>query len=353
MKPIGKNIKRLIKSTDRVIAVIAVIIATLVGLGLFEYLRRDVVISCGTEEEIVLKTMKNTVEEVLEEAGVEVVPEDYISVPLDSKLHKTKINNIQIKKAVPIYVEVDGQEIKLMSYKETVRDALAGSGISISRQDRLEYASLDDKIVENMKLKVVRVDVKEISEETSIPYKVVTRENSELDHGKEKVIRQGEEGVEQKIYEVVYEDGKEVKRELLVQKILSAPIDKIVEIGTMLTHKTARGDTLRYSKVLNMRATAYTASFKDTGKNPDHPQFGITYTGIRAKKGVIAVDPNVIPLGTKVYVEVAGSTPDYGYAVAADIGGAIKGDLIDLYFDDPGTVESWGIKRVKVYILEE
>ncbi|HHW32250.1 MAG TPA: DUF348 domain-containing protein [Clostridiaceae bacterium] len=344
--------KRLIKSTERIIAVGVLIIVTLAGLGLFEYLRRDVVISCGTER-IVLKTMKNTVEEVLEEAGVEVVPDDYISVPLDSILHKTKINDIQIKKAVPVYVEVDGQEIKLMSCKETVKDALAAGGINLSPLDRLEYADLDDIVVENMKLKIVRVDVREVNEEIPIPYQVVMRENDKLEHGKEKVVRQGEEGVEQKTYKVVYEDGKEVKRELLIQKILSAPIDKIVEIGTMLTYKTARGDTIRYSKVLNMRATAYTSSFEDTGKNPDHPQFGITYTGIKAKKGVIAVDPKVIPLGTKVYVEVAGSTPDYGYAVAADIGGAIKGDLIDLYFEDVETVRSWGIKRVKVYILEE
>ena len=63
-----------------------------------------------------------------------------------------------------------------------------------------------------------------------------------------------------------------------------------------------------------MRATAYTSSFKDTGENPGHPEFGITYTGIKAKKGIIAVDPNVIPLGTRVYVECSGNIPDYGFA---------------------------------------
>jgi 3D (Asp-Asp-Asp) domain-containing protein len=74
---------------------------------------------------------------------------------------------------------------------------------------------------------------------------------------------------------------------------------------------------------------------------------------MRVRKGVIAVDPKVIPLGTKVYVEVAGNTPDYGYAVAADIGGAIKGDLIDLYFDSSDIVGRWGCKKVKVYILSD
>lgn len=352
MKPIVKNIRRLI-IRERAIAAIAVIVMTLAGLGVFEYLRCDVVISCGVEEQIALKTMKTTVKEALDEAGVEVVPEDYVSVPLDSKLLKTKTNNIQIKKAVPIYVEVDGQEVELMSYKETVAEALADNSISLFEQDKLLYASLDDKIEENMKLKIVRINVEEVSEQTPIPYQVVTRENSNLDKGKENVVRQGEEGIEEKTYKVVYEDGKEIKRELLSQRILSTPIDRIVEIGTMLTYKTARGEDFRYSKVLDMRATAYTASFKDTGKHPDHPHFGITYTGIRARRGIIAVDPKVIPLGTKVYVEGVGNTPDYGFALAADIGGAIKGDLIDLYFDEQETVDAWGVKKVRVYILED
>jgi len=352
LKPYIENIKRLIKSLERAIAVGVLIFVTFAGFGIFEYIRKDVIISCGTES-IVLQTTRNTVEEVLQEAGIEVLPDDYINVPLDSTLHMTKLNKIEIKKAVPVFVEVDGQEIKIMSCEDTVRDALAEEGITLSEQDRLEYAGLDDEIVENMKIKIVRVEEKEINEESPIPYKVVYRENNKLDHGKEKVVREGKEGVEQKTYKVVYEDGNEVKRELIVQKILSAPIDKIVEVGTMLTYKTARGDTIRYTKVLNMRATAYTSSYEDTGKNPDHPHFGITYTGIKAQKGVIAVDPNDIPLGTKVYVEVDGNTPDYGYAIAADIGGAIKGDLIDLYFDDVETVRAWGIKRVKVYILEE
>jgi 3D (Asp-Asp-Asp) domain-containing protein len=140
---------------------------------------------------------------------------------------------------------------------------------------------------------------------------------------------------------------------LIKETIALNPVDKVVEFGTVLNHKTSRGDVVRYSKVMNMRATAYTASYADTGKSHGDPGFGVTYTGVKVRKGIIAVDPKVIPLGTRVYVEVAGSTPDYGYAVAADIGSAIKGDLIDLYFDGQATVNRWGCKRVKVYILDD
>jgi 3D (Asp-Asp-Asp) domain-containing protein len=100
-----------------------------------------------------------------------------------------------------------------------------------------------------------------------------------------------------------------------------------------------------------MKATAYTSSFEDTGKNPGDEGFGRTCTGITARRGVIAVDPGVIPLGTRVYVEVPGRAGDYGYAIAADTGSAIKGGKIDVYLDSNGEVYSWGVKKVKVYIL--
>ena len=172
-----------------------------------------------------------------------------------------------------------------------------------------------------------------------------------MDVGTERVAKPGEEGVRERQFKVVIEDGKEIGRKLLKDAIVLTPINMIMEYGTVLNHKTARGDTIRYKKVLDMRATAYTASFKDTGKHPGDSGFGITSTGIHAKKGVIAVDPKVIPLGTRVYVEVAGSTPDYGFAVAADTGGAIRDNKIDLYFDDQSFVDRWGVKRVKVYVL--
>jgi 3D (Asp-Asp-Asp) domain-containing protein len=240
-----------------------------------------------------------------------------------------------------------------MTYRNTVKDALENSPVKLSETDRLEGATLSDNIVSGMNIKIVRVKEDVVSEKISIPYKVVSKENSHLDKGLERTVREGKLGIREKLFKVVFEDGKEVTRGLLKDSIISNPIEELVEYGTILSYKTSRGDVLRYRKTLTMRATAYTASFGDTGKSPGDPGFGITYTGAKVRRGIIAVDPNVIPLGTRVYVEVAGSTPDYGIAVAADIGGAIKGNLIDLYFDDQQTVERWGRKNVKVYVLAD
>ena len=152
---------------------------------------------------------------------------------------------------------------------------------------------------------------------------------------------------------------KPVDRKFVNDAIVKQAVNQIVEFGTVPNFRNSRGELIRYSK-LKMQATACTASFEDTGKTPDHPAFGVTYTGIRVREGVIDVDPKVIPLGTKVYVEVPGPAPDYGFAIASDIGSAIKGNLIDLYFDSASRVKSWGEKiccslysdRAKRYPLE-
>jgi len=350
--PLGKNIGKYFTVKEFVIVLLAIIISVSAGIGVFSYLRKEVVIN-DDGKQIEIKTMKSTVAEMLEQNGISVGPDDYISVPLDTKLSKFEKNEVTIKRAVPVNILVDGQQIKLMTYRETVGEALENSPIELSESDRIEGADYDDKIVSGMNIKIIRVEEKLVTEKIPIPYEVVKRENNHMDKGQEKVAREGKEGIQEKTYRVVLEDGKEVARELIKDVVTLAPIAKIIEVGTVLNHKTARGEIIRYSKVLNMTATAYTASYKDTGKKPGDSGFGITYTGIKAKKGVIAVDPKVIPLGTKVYVEVAGNTPDYGFAVAADIGGAIKGNKIDLYFDDQNYVDRWGHKRVKVYILKD
>ncbi|MCX7842971.1 MAG: 3D domain-containing protein [Clostridia bacterium] len=349
---LAKNIKRYFSFKEALIVLIAVALSVTAGVEIFLNLKNDVIINDGGKQ-IAVKTMKTTVKEVLEQNGITVGPDDFINIPLDTKLQKIGTNVIEIDRAVPVNIIVDGQRKTLMTYKDTIKEALANTPYMPDSDDRLEGATLDDKIVKDMDIKIVRVKKEILNENIPIPFKVISRENHKMDKDTERVIKEGKEGARQKSYEVVYEDGKEVARKFLKEALISLPIDKIVEIGTVLTHKTTRGDTVRYKKVLNMRATAYTSSFKDTGKHPGDPGFGITYTGIKARKGIIAVDPKVIPLGTKVYVEVAGNTPDYGYALAADIGGAIKGDLIDIYLDDQHTVDAWGVKRVKVYILAD
>ena len=145
----------------------------------------------------------------------------------------------------------------------------------------------------------------------------------------------------QEEYEVILENGNEVSRKLMDEQSLREKLDKVVAVGTKeLDFQVSRGAETGTEFYVNTTAyTAYcngcsgrTASGLDLRANPN------------AK--VIAVDPRVIPLGTKVYVE------GYGYAIAADTGGAIKGHKIDVFFPTKTEAFRWGVRKVKIKILE-
>ncbi len=111
-----------------------------------------------------------------------------------------------------------------------------------------------------------------------------------------------------------------------------------------------------YKQVIEATATAYCLCQKCCGKSPSSPGYGVTASGLKIIPGtgmkVIAVDPKVIPLGSKVYVQGLNGAWDYGYAVAGDTGGAIKSMKIDLYMDSHEETLSWGRKKVNIYVVD-
>lgn len=353
MEYLFKNVRKHFSPKETAVVVFAVLFSIIASIGIYSASSKHVTIACdGTVRSF--NTTSGTVREVIRNNGIVLSEHDYISVPIESRLGRT--NEIVIKRAIPVYVVLDGSEKKVMTYRDTVEEVLRQEGIVPGEKDEVIGCALSDKVEKDMCIKVLRTTELCETESEKIPFKVIEKENWDLEKGTRRVTRAGKEGTKENQYKVIIHGGIEIARQLIKSAVISAPIDEIIEYGTASTHKTSRGDILKYRKVLDVKATAYTSSFKDTGKHPWHPEFGITYTGIKAKRGVIAVDPKVIPLGTKVYVEIAGDMPDYGFAVAADIGGAIKGNKIDLYFEDEKTVKEWdsqwGWKWAKVYILD-
>ena len=98
-------------------------------------------------------------------------------------------------------------------------------------------------------------------------------------------------------------------------------------------------------------ATGYTAGYESTGKNESHPEYGITYSGVKVKRDLystVAADLSVFPIGTILFI------PGYGLGVVADKGGAIKGNKVDLYYETVEDVyNKWGKKEIDVYIIEQ
>lgn len=176
--------------------------------------------------------------------------------------------------------------------------------------------------------------------------------NDEKYVGYEQVVQKGSDGMKKSVYQECYVDGKLISKSLDEEIVYIDPVDEIIEVGTKEYDVVASRGGFRYESELDMVATAYDLSYESTGKYPGDPYYGITASGTKAQPGTVAVDPSVIPLGTKLYIASTDGSPDYGYATALDTGGAIRGNRIDLFMEDSTNVYNFGIRQVKVYILK-
>lgn len=178
-----------------------------------------------------------------------------------------------------------------------------------------------------------------------IAFDTVYVEDNTLFKGESEVAVEGRNGHLKKIYDVKYEDGKEVSR-TLVSQVRTEPVNKIIAVGTKVCFTDSRGGFGSYTYSYKMAATAYAPT-------PENWGYG-TASGNRARDGVVAVDPRIIPLGTKLYVKsnVEG-IPDYGYCIAWDVGGAIKNMRIDLFMESERDCYYFGLRDVTVYVLED
>lgn len=296
-----------------------------------------------------LWSTKDTVKELLSDENINLGEHDQLSVSLDSELKEDM--EISITEAFQVKVNDGGKQKDVWTTSTTVADFLEQQNIKLGELDRVEPGT-DMKLKSGSKVNVVRVEkVTDVVEE-SIDYATVTKKDNTLQKGKEKVVNSGKEGKQKKHYEVVLENGKEISRELVKTEVVEESSDRIVAIGTQVIKQTASKKRTTTSskpkttspsggKVMYVSSTAYTAHC--TGCS------GITATGFNLKANpgakVIAVDPRVIPLGTKVHVE------GYGTAIAADTGGAIKGNKIDVFFASKSAAYAWGRKSVKITIL--
>lgn len=283
-------------------------------------------------------TTADTVAELLKEQKIALKQFDEVD-PKPEEAIKSNMD-IAIETAFQITLNNGGKQEKVWTTSTTVADFLAGHGITLQPLDRVE-PTLDTSVKENAVVKVVRIEkVTDVVEEP-INFAVVKKKDANLAKGKEKTISDGQKGLLTKEYEVVLENGKEVSRKLISEKKVKDKKDHIVAVGTKVIQKqVSRG--VETGLEYYVSSTAYTANCNGCS--------GTTATGINLHQNpnvkVIAVDPNVIPLGTKVYVE------GYGYAVAADTGSAVKGHKIDVFFPTKSAAYRWGVRKVKIKILK-
>ena len=303
-------------------------------------IRKTVTISIDGEEKTFV-TYKGTVKEVLAVSNISVSDRDKLQPSLDSKLSKNEL--IEIKRAVPVTINANGKEIEIQSADNTIeemldnrKDELLEQGIEFNKDVDEVTPALNSQLESGLDIKLVKVEKKEIIEKEIVEYDTVVEKSADFDINYEKTKTEGINGEKEVVYEVVYKDGVEDTRSVKSSKVITQPQSKVVVKGTADLGAN-RGSSPSGKTVLKCSATAYSGGWgTSSGRKPCRVEGGLS---------TIAVDPTVIPMGSKVYVD------GYGYAVAADTGTAIKGNKIDVYFNSYKESCDWGLKQVDVTII--
>lgn len=230
--------------------------------------------------------------------------------------HFTESENIF--KDINLYryvIKADGQEKEFYSFDSDVEEILDKEKINLGDRDYLSIQHEDGSYI----VKVVRRQEKFITETEEIPFTVHYQDTMDISKGLKETLAKGEPGLKEVTYRVVMEEGQERYREPYSEKIIKNPKPEIILKGQNpeAKAKISSREPIHVSRTMVMEASAYT----HTGNR--------TATGVYPQVGIIAVDPKVIPLGTRLWVE------GYGYGIAGDTGSAIKGNKIDLKIPKP------------------
>lgn len=304
-----------------------------------------------SEKTTELTTRQTSVSEFLEENKVELGEFDRVSMLMEDPLYDEA--RIVVRKGRKLTLNIDGNIEIITTTKKTVREAFEEAGVSVSESDRIE-PPIDSNVEPDMNVSVFRVLNKNVTVDSEIPFKSREVSDSSLAKGKTVVKTQGVNGLKRTVYNITTENGIEIKREVVSETTLRQPTTRVVAVGTKTTSAKKKatgkktvtasgGQSLNYSRKLTVSATAYTAP---SGKK--------TASGRVAQYGVVAVDPKIIPLGTRLYIESTddGKSWQYGYCVAGDTGGAVKGNKIDLFFNSQSECLQFGRRSAIVYVLK-
>jgi 3D (Asp-Asp-Asp) domain-containing protein len=283
------------------------------------------------------RSYRRTVADALAAAQVALRPGDRV-VP-DSPTYLWPGIEIKVVRAVPVTLQVGRTSSTLRVAATTVGDALRLLGVTIGPVDQV-YPAPEAGLHPGMRITVERREWNMWIEQRRLPFKSYTVSDPTLFKGQRVVRTTGREGLNERTVEVLFANGKPAATFPHAWNSIQAPVDQVIAVGTRAM--IASRGAFAGREYMTVEATAYYPGPNNYGGGVG-PRTAI---GMVAQRGVVAVDPSVIPLGSKVYVE------GYGYAVAGDTGGAIQGMRIDLCFNTYDEAVHFGRQTVKVYIVD-
>lgn len=251
--------------------------------------------------------------------------------------HSTLVESRRIP--VKLYRGKEFREV--WTSQRTVAGLLREQGIALRPQD-VVVPPPSAALHAGVEIDLGLVEARVVEKREVLPYREVVDYTDDLNVGEIVIFEEGKRGLRESKIEVFTLNGVEAFEKVLQFRMLERPRNRRVLEGTGFKRKLySLKEPARVQRSLVMRATAYYPGPEDTGPYAD----GLTATNQKAGFGVAAVDPKFLPLQTRLYVE------GYGYAVASDVGGAIKGNRIDLCFDTYEEAVRFGRREVRVHVL--
>lgn len=264
-----------------------------------------------------------TIDEFLDEQHIKYCEDDYISRPVTTFIYDGI--SFKLKHATDFKVTADGKTKNYKTLCRTVGDALKDCKIKVGDAD-IVTPGLDTEIGDDLEVVIQRVTTSQETVEEDVDFNTIEKDDPSMEEGKSKVETEGSKGRDKVTYEITYIDGVESERKEISRETVTAAVDKVILNGTKISFNGKS-----YSRKLVVKAYSYTGG-------------GRTAMGTRARVGEIAVDPKVIPLGSRVYIEGVGAR------IAEDTGGNIKGNTIDIYMNSVAECRKWGARTVTIYI---
>ena len=330
-----------------------VILASIVVSGVVPtvFARNTYVITDGDQTKV-YTTYATDPAHVLNQAGVELGEDDtYTTQPGDG------VSEITVQRSQTITVYNCGEQLEVTSYGETVQTLLDRLGIP-SYGEYTVSVSLSDETYDGMEVQIDSVVKTRQTYTVELPYETTYCYDPSLPEGEETVLVEGITGQVQKTADVVYVNAEESSHTVVEETVVEQPVNEIVVVGTGTDVDensnapaigdgvivTADGQVLTYSRSAQFVATAYTHT--DAGCDM------ITATGTTVRTGTVAVDPTVIPYGTRMFIVANDGSYIYGIGTAEDCGGAIKNNRLDLYFGTDAECWAFGVRGCTVYFLD-
>ena len=295
-----------------------------------------------------------TVADAIERSGVTVGENDFVLPELTETCQK--VREVKILRAYDAYIVVDGKVLTLQTAGQTAGQLLERAGIELKEDDYID-CEFDTPVTEEMIITVTRVRYAENKTIEIIPYRTIYNKSNLVSMYETSVTVEGENGARESTSRVKYVNGVRVSETPVSTTVTKEPVDKVISQGTALATPYSKLDSenlrlvngipAEYEYVISGKSTAYTSP----------PGCG-TYSGRPLIIGSVAVDPDVIPFGSELYIVSRDSGHVYGYAIASDTGDlTAHGVLVDLYMgltaDAYGTACAYGAHQVDIYVLKE